>query len=86
MANFNKLINYVLIVLFAESVLLSFVYDTFLAMLLIGLPTILISLFMVKSFPTAALTRHTVALATMIFVCLHIHQMNGLIEIHFELF
>ena len=86
MANFNKLINYVLIVLFAESVLLSFVYGTFIAMLLIGLPTILISLFMLKSFPTAALTRHTVALATMIFVCLHIHQMNGLIEIHFELF
>jgi len=72
--------------LFAETVFLSFVYDTYLAMFLIGLPTLFISLYMLKNLPDTALTKHTVALATMVFACLHIHQMNGLIEIHFELF
>jgi len=72
--------------LFIESVFLSFVYDTYVAMLIIGLPTVGVSLFMLNQQPDASLTKHTVALATMIFTCLHIHQMNGLIEIHFELF
>jgi len=86
MANLSKQFVFLMAILFAETVVLSFVYDTYLAMLMIGLPTALISIFMLTQQPNAALTRHCVALATMIFVCLHIHQMNGLIEIHFELF
>jgi len=86
MTNFNKLFSYLILALFAETILLSFVYDTYLAMFLIGLPTVSICLYMLKNQPSAALTRHTVALGAMVFACLHIHQMNGLIEIHFELF
>ena len=36
--------------------------------------------------PDAALTKHASALSAMIFAALHIHQMNGLIEVHFEIF
>lgn len=86
MANFNKLFVYLIMVLFAQTIVLSFIYDTYLALLIIGLPTALVTLFMLNQLPHAALTKHTVALATMVFACLHIHQMNGLIEMHFELF
>lgn len=86
MEKFNKLFVYLVLGLFAETILLSFIYDTYLALFIIGLPTTIISLFMLNKLPQAALTKHTVALATMIFACLHIHQMNGLIEMHFELF
>lgn len=86
MASFNKLFSYLMMVLFAETVFLSFFYGTYLAVLFIGIPTTLVSLLMLKKHPDAILTKHTIALATMVFACLHIHQMNGLIEIHFELF
>ncbi|WP_293747025.1 hypothetical protein [uncultured Paraglaciecola sp.] len=36
--------------------------------------------------PEATMTKHVSALATMIFAALHIHQTNGLIEVHFEIF
>jgi methyl-accepting chemotaxis protein len=39
-----------------------------------------------KTAPDAPLTRHAAAVAVMIFAALHIHQMNGLIEVHFEIF
>ena len=86
MDNFKKLFSYLIIILFLESVAFSFIYDTYLSLILIGLPTALVALFMLNQQPDSALTRHTIALATMVFACLHIHQMNGLIEIHFELF
>jgi len=86
MANFNKLFIYLMIGLFVETVFLSFVYDSYLAMIMIGLPTMLIGVFLINKNPEATLTKHTIALATMVFACLHIHQMNGLIEMHFELF
>jgi len=39
-----------------------------------------------KTTPNSAITRHVFAIATMIFAALHIHQANGLIEVHFEIF
>ncbi|OIQ46802.1 MAG: hypothetical protein BM565_09830 [Gammaproteobacteria bacterium MedPE] len=86
MDNFKKLFSYLIIILFLESVAFSFIYDSYLSLIIIGLPTALVALFMLNQQPDSALTRHTIALATMVFACLHIHQMNGLIEIHFELF
>lgn len=86
MDNFKKLFSALIVVLFLESIILSFIYDTYLALGIIGLPTAAVALFMLNQQPDSALTRHTIAAATMVFACLHIHQMNGLIEIHFELF
>lgn len=82
----NKVISSVLILLFVESLALAFVYSTFMEAIVIGLPALLVPLWMMKTAPDAPLTRHTSAIAAMIFACLHIHQMNGLIEIHFEIF
>jgi len=86
MANFNKLFGYLMVALLIETIALSFFYDSYLEIILIGLPTTLMCLLMLKQQPHAAITKHCIALGVMIFACLHIHQMNGLIEMHFELF
>ena len=82
----SKLFTVLFIALFLESVAMSFVYGTYLEMIIIGLPALLVPLYLIKSAPNSALTRHAAALGAMIFACLHIHQMNGLIEVHFEIF
>ncbi|MEG3755420.1 methyl-accepting chemotaxis protein [Psychromonas arctica] len=82
----NQVFSRILILLFVESIAMAFVYGTYLEAILIGLPAMLVPLWLYKSIPDAALTKHVSALAAMIFACLHIHQMNGLIEVHFEIF
>jgi methyl-accepting chemotaxis protein len=86
MNKINKVFSSVLVLLFLESLALAFVYGTFNEALLIGLPAMLVPLWLMKTAPNAHLTKHAAALAAMIFACLHIHQMNGLIEVHFEIF
>jgi len=82
----NKLFTYLLAALFIETLIMAFAYNTFAEAFIIGLPTLVFALYMIKTLPEAPITRHTVALSVMVFACLHIHQMNGLIEVHFELF
>ena len=86
MNKINKVFSSVLALLFIESIALAFVYGTYTEALLIGLPAMLVPLWMLWSAPNAVLTKHAAALASMIFAALHIHQMNGLIEVHFEIF
>lgn len=86
MKKINKVFSSVLMLLFVESAALAFIYGTYTEMMLIGLPAMLVPLWLLKSAPDATLTKHASALAVMIFACLHIHQMNGLIEVHFEIF
>jgi len=82
----NKAFSIVLVLLFIESIGLAFIYGTYIEALLIGLPAMLVPLWLLQSAPGATLTKHASALAAMIFACLHIHQLNGLIEAHFEIF
>jgi len=82
----NKLFTYLLMALFAESLLLSFIYGAYLPAVVIGLPALLVPMFFYKTSPSSTLTKHVTALALMIFAALHIHQANGLIEVHFEIF
>lgn len=86
MTNNSKLFTPLLIILFLESVAMSFVNDTFWEVLVIGLPATLVPLYLIKNAINSQLTKHASAIALMIFACLHIHQMNGLIEVHFEIF
>ncbi|AZQ85333.1 methyl-accepting chemotaxis protein [Colwellia sp. Arc7-635] len=86
MSKVNKVFSAVLMLLFVESIAMAFVYDTFLEAFFIGLPAMLVPLWMLKTAPNAAVTKHACALSAMIFAALHIHQMNGLIEVHFEIF
>lgn len=82
----NRLFTYLFSALFLESLLLAFFYDSFTSALIIGLPALLVPLYFNRTAPEAAITKHVSALATMIFAALHIHQTNGLIEVHFEIF
>jgi methyl-accepting chemotaxis protein len=82
----NKIFSSVLALLMVETIALSFVYGTYLEMLFVGLPAALIPFWLMNSAPNATLTRHACAISAMIFSALHIHQMNGLIEVHFEIF
>lgn len=86
MNNTHKLFTALFPILFLESIALAFFYGSFLEAIIIGLPTMLMPLWLLKTAPDAALTKHSAAIATMVFAALHIHQMNGLIEIHFEIF
>jgi methyl-accepting chemotaxis protein len=82
----SRLFCSLLMLLFAETLALACIYNTFLEAFFIGLPSLLVPYWLIKTAPNAALTRHCSALAVMIFACLHIHQANGLIEVHFEIF
>ena len=84
MQKIANLFTYLFIILFIESLVLATLHDTYIEALVIGLPSLLVPLWMFKAAPNAALTRHTAALAAMIFACLHIHQTNGLTEVHFK--
>jgi len=86
MTNRSKLFTALFIILFLESIAIAFVYNSFIEAIVIGLPTTLIVLWLIKIAPEATLTKHTAAIAAMIYAALHIHQLNGLIEVHFEIF
>ncbi|ARD44706.1 methyl-accepting chemotaxis protein [Colwellia sp. PAMC 21821] len=82
----NKIFIYLLSALFIESLFLSFYYNSYLPTFIIGLPALLVPIFFNQTAPNLAITRHVSAIALMIFAALHIHQTNGLIEAHFEVF
>jgi methyl-accepting chemotaxis protein len=82
----NKLFTYLFSVLFAESLLLGFIYDSYLSAFVIGLPALLVPIYFYKTAENKAIAGHISALSAMIFAALHIHQTNGLIEVHFEIF
>ncbi len=72
--------------LFVGAVCLAGWYQTWAEVLVIGVPTVLITTFLVKMLPGALLTRLTNAAAFMVFAALHIHQSHGVIEAHFGIF
>ena len=85
-ANANKLATYSLLGIFIVSLCLAPLNSTWVAALLIGLPSLVIPLGLIVSRPFAELTQHSIAIAFMLFSALHIHQTNGMIEVHFGVF
>ena len=61
-------------------------YDTWSEALIIGLPAALVPTVLLFMTPGAAITRHAIAAAFMVFSALNIHQAHGLIEMHFAIF
>ncbi len=86
MQKISNLFTYLFVILFIESLALATLHGTYLEAFVIGLPALIVPLWLFKTAPNATLTKHAAALAAMIFACLHIHQTNGLIEVHFEIF
>ena len=82
----NQLFTYLFSALFLESLLLGFFYNSFWSAIVIGLPAAVVPLYFNRTAPQAVITKHVSAIAAMIFAALHIHQTNGLIEVHFEIF
>ncbi|EWH08347.1 methyl-accepting chemotaxis protein [Catenovulum agarivorans DS-2] len=82
----NRIFIGVLIGQFLLSYIVAFYTSTWLEATFIGLAIIALPLFLIFSQPFAAVTRHCVAIAIQLFAALHIHQAQGLIEIHFEIF
>ena len=82
----NKLFSFLFVALFVESLMLAFLHGTFGSAFLIGLPALLVPLYFFNTAPEASITKHVSAIAVMIFAALHIHQTNGMIEVHFEIF
>ena len=86
MNKINQLFTGLLTLLLVESFVLSFVYGTYLEAFVIGVPAMAVPIYLIKNLPDEAITKHAIAMSLMIFAALHIHQMNGLIEVHFEIF
>jgi len=82
----DRLMICVVWTLFAMSLALSSLHDTWNWALLIGLPTALIPTVLVRVAGGTAIARRTVAASLMIFSALHIHQAAGMTEVHFGIF
>ena len=61
-------------------------YNTWLEVILIGLPAALVPTAMSRMMPASSLTRISVGLSYMILSALMIHQGHGMIELHFAIF
>jgi len=72
--------------LFALGLALSGLYDTLRWALLVGLPAALVPTVLVAIKGGTRLSRMAVAVATMVFCALHIHQAAGRTELHFGIF
>lgn len=82
----DRLMLCVLWALFFISLGLSGLHDTLLWAFVIGLPTVLLPSALIYFNSGALSTRQVVASALMVMSALHIHQANGMTELHFGIF
>ncbi len=82
----NKIIFYILPFLFLISLGLSNFNSTLTQSLLIGIPSMLVPMLLIKLNPLSKITRYSVAISFMSFAALQINQMHGMIEMHFGIF
>jgi methyl-accepting chemotaxis protein len=82
----DRLLLCVVGVLLVMSLALAPLYGTWTEALAIGVPTAGVVAWLVSTNPGALLTRCTIAAALMVFTALHIHQVHGMIEMHFGVF
>ena len=86
MERISNLFSALFVFLFVESLVLGGVFGTFGSALLIGLPTLVVTLYFLNTAAQEKVTRHVVAAGVMVYAALHIHQVYGLVEVHFEIF
>jgi len=82
----DRLLLCVVGVLLVMAFALAPLYDTWSEALVIGVPTAGVVAWLVASHSGALVTRCTTAAALMIFTGLHVHQVHGMIEVHFGFF
>ncbi|GGW70724.1 methyl-accepting chemotaxis protein [Alishewanella tabrizica] len=72
--------------LFLIALTLAAIYGSWFAALVIGLPSVIIPLLLYRMLGDHLLARISFGVSFMFFAALHIHQSNGLTEIHFGIF
>lgn len=72
--------------LFLVALLLALLFDSWLIALVVGLPSLLVPLALHKLLGDHLLARSSYGVSFMFFAALHIHQAQGLTEIHFGIF
>lgn len=82
----DKLFLFVLTGLLLVSFGLAPIHGTLVIALLVGIPLTLIPAILIFTMPGAFITRVSVAISLMIYCALHIHQTQGLTEVHFGIF
>lgn len=82
----DKLMLPVMWLLFVISLFLSTLNDTWHLSFFIGLPLAVIPTILILAKPGQLITRSIVAISLMAFMGLHIHQANGMTELHFGIF
>jgi methyl-accepting chemotaxis protein len=84
--NADRLLLLVISALLVASFALAPWHHTWTEALVIGLPTWMVSAWLVRVHGGALVTRCTIAAALMVFATLQIHQAHGMIEAHFTVF
>ena len=82
----DRIMTGVQFVLLLLSFLLADIYSTWGEAIFIGVPAALLPLFLTYWLPGSRITRVAHGLAFMVFSALLIHQVNGMIELHFSIF
>ena len=82
----NVTFKWVLLVQFAYTLVLAYFQNAWDMTIALGVVILFLPLMYIKYKPNHKLTRHSIAIAIMLFTALHIHQVQGLTEIHFEIF
>ncbi|WP_341205857.1 methyl-accepting chemotaxis protein [uncultured Psychrosphaera sp.] len=82
----NKLFYWILICQFLVGLLLTYFSESGYAPIVLSAVIISLPLILIATRPYAVITRHIVAAAVQLVTAVHIHQMQGLAEIHFEIF
>lgn len=72
--------------LFIVSLILAAVFDSWLGVFLVGLPSLLVPFFLYKTLRDHLLARLSYGVSFMFFAALHIHQSHGMLELHFGIF
>ncbi len=82
----NRIFSGVLVAQFLLSLFIAYFTQTWFEAIVIGLFTLSLPLFLIKSAPQSSITRYSVGVAVQVFAALHIQQTMGLTELHFEIF
>jgi methyl-accepting chemotaxis protein len=84
--NANNIFTVVLIAQWLAAIIIGIFTDTLMMGATIGTIIVALPLIMMKSSPYSSATRHVVAAGTQLITALHIQQLMGLTEMHFEIF
>jgi len=82
----NNIFTVVLIAQWLAAIIIGIFTDTLMMGATIGTIIVVLPIIMIKSSPYSTATRHVVAASTQLITALHIQQLMGLTEMHFEIF